>query len=202
MFITVPNTISISAPEIMTITSIGTFPASYFTTTAGTFQTSDFSFFRGVIVNDNLTVADNLIVTGSAFIGYITSSNITIQSDSTINLDGGIIEKTNFVTPLNIAPNYNVLDDDMVLFVGAGAGASTKTITLPTISAANDGRIIRVVKIDVSANAVQLVRSSTDTINGATTLTANGQYESITIIANNNAGVWHVLSEYPAGSWI
>ena len=52
----------------MTVTSIGTFPANYWTTVAGTFQSSDFNFFRSVNVNNSLTVQNDLIVTGSVYI--------------------------------------------------------------------------------------------------------------------------------------
>lgn len=144
-------------------------------------------------------VRNDLAVTGSIF----SNSTLTITpSGSAIDLDGGLIKRTRTFNGTALVPNTNVIESDSVIYVNATTGLSTKTVTLPTISAANDGRQITVVKNDSSANAVQLVRSSTNTINGATTKTANGQYESITVIANNTLGVWYILNEYPAGAWV
>jgi hypothetical protein len=147
----------------------------------------------------DLHVRNNLAVTSSIF----SPNTLIIQpSGSSIDLNGGLIQKTKISAPLAIGSNYTVQNDDTVIYLDASAGVTTKTVTLPIITSDNDGRIITVIKTDASANSVQLVRSSTDTINGATTKTANGQYESITIIANSNVNVWYILNEYPAGSWI
>jgi hypothetical protein len=122
-------------------------------------------------------VRNNLIVTGS------------IQGNA----------PTTTVT-LGVGANYTVLDTDSVIYVNA-SGIGNRQILLPTISSVYDGRQITVI-IASTSTGVQITPAGSDTINGAASKVANAQYESITITANNTTGVWYILSDYPAGSWI
>ena len=74
-------------------------------------------------------------------------------------------------------------DDAGLVLVDATGGP--RTITLPAANAMNARPMLfRVVKIDVSANAVTVQRAGMDTIEGAASIVINGQWASATLISN------------------
>ena len=68
------------------------------------------------------------------------------------------------------------------------------TITLPTISTVSDGFKIAIVKWTGDANAVTVARSSTNTINGATSVTIGAQYSSTIFVADFETNQWFAAS--------
>jgi hypothetical protein len=62
------------------------------------------------------------------------------------------------------------------------------TVNLP---AAAQGRFYFIKKIDATANAVTIDGNSSETIDGATTLTIGAQYDAVTIVANTSA--WYIV---------
>lgn len=66
LFVATPNVITIPANNIVTFSPIGTFPSAYWTSTAGTIQTSNYIFYRDVDINNSLTVSSNVTIQGSS----------------------------------------------------------------------------------------------------------------------------------------
>jgi len=87
---------------------------------------------------------------------------------------------------------YTILDTDKDVFtVDASAGAVT--IILPT-AADNNGRILTIIKIDSSVNAVTLDGEGTETIDGAETNSImDAQYDSITLYCDGSE--WFIIAQ-------
>jgi len=86
-----------------------------------------------------------------------------------------------------ISINYTVEYHVDTVIVDASGGAVT--ITLPEISNCGEGRIIRIVKIDSSANAVTISCSGTDTIEGSASITLANQYDKA-LLQTINSSTW------------
>jgi hypothetical protein len=84
--------------------------------------------------------------------------------------------------------NYSVAATDTVVFADATSG--NVVITLPTASGMTGYRFY-VKRIDASANTVTVVRSGSDTIDGATTFSLDLQYTAIGVVSNGSA--WYIL---------
>ena len=70
--------------------------------------------------------------------------------------------------------------DDTYGTMSVDATAANTTITLPTASGIT-GKIYRIAKSDASANTVIIDGNASETINGATTLTLQYRYSSVSI---------------------
>lgn len=86
------------------------------------------------------------------------------------------------------ASNYTITGTDVVIFANAGSGAVA--ITLPVASTTSGYRFI-VKRIDASANGCTVVRSGSDTIDGATSLSLDLQYTSVTVVSNGSN--WFII---------
>jgi hypothetical protein len=84
--------------------------------------------------------------------------------------------------------NYTITGTDVVVFANAASG--NVTITLPTASA-NAGYRFYVKRIDGSANTCSVARSSTDTIDGQTSVSLDMQYTSLTLVSDGSA--WYII---------
>lgn len=78
----------------------------------------------------------------------------------------------------SFAANVSLTASDGSAFVDASG--APRTITLPPASSVT-GRIYTVKKVDASANAVTIDPTGTETIDGASTATISGQYDSLTM---------------------
>ena len=81
-----------------------------------------------------------------------------------------------------VIADYTITDTDEYCGLDVTTGASTKTITLPTL-ADNQGRIIRCCKEDPGAGAMTLDGEGAELINGSTTLSTTVQYTCFAIQA-------------------
>jgi len=90
--------------------------------------------------------------------------------------------------------NYTVVAGDAGDLIRVTTTSGAITITLPTISTVGDGFKVAIVKWTGDANAVSVVRSSTNTINGATSATIGSQYSSTTFVADLETGQWFAVS--------
>jgi hypothetical protein len=79
------------------------------------------------------------------------------------------------------AGTYAILPADGLVSLDATAAAFTAT--LPSASA-NPGMVVRVAKVDVSANAVTIATVSSQTINGAATLSLAAQWDGKTLVSD------------------
>jgi len=87
---------------------------------------------------------------------------------------------------------YTILDIDKDVF-SVDASAGVVTITLPT-AVDNNGRILTIIKIDSSVNAVTLDGEGTETIDGAETNSVmDAQYDSITLYCNGSE--WFIIAQ-------
>lgn len=90
--------------------------------------------------------------------------------------------------------NYTVVAGDAGDLIRVTTTSGAITITLPTISTVSDGFKIAIVKWTGDANAVTVSRSSTNTINGATSATIGAQYSSTIFVADYETNQWFAAS--------
>jgi hypothetical protein len=86
--------------------------------------------------------------------------------------------------------NYTIVAADAGDLIRVSTGSGAVTITLPAISAVGDGFKIAVVKWTSDANAVNIARSGSDTINGATSAQIGSQYSQIILVADGETSTW------------
>lgn len=84
--------------------------------------------------------------------------------------------------------NYTILDDDGYKTIVVTAGASDRTITLPTL-ADNQKRELIIIKIDAGAGNVIIDGEGGEFINGALTETITSQYGVVRFIATSTMWV-------------
>lgn len=84
--------------------------------------------------------------------------------------------------------NYTVSATDTVIFANATSG--NVTITLPTASTSTGYRFY-IKRIDNSGNTCAVARSSSDTIDGQTSISLDLQYTSLTIVSDGSA--WYII---------
>jgi len=88
-------------------------------------------------------------------------------------------------------------DDDYVLTMDASGGS--RTFNLTAASTLADGFVVTLKKIDSSSNAVTIDANSSETIDGALTVSLSTQYETTTLICDGSN--WHtVLASTPGGT--
>jgi len=97
-----------------------------------------------------------------------------------IPLDVATVTTTTYAA--TIANTFILADDD--------TAAALITITLPAVATAGEGKVIEVKKIGNTANVV-IDGNSTETIDGATTLTLSTQYESVALVCSGAA--WYIF---------
>jgi hypothetical protein len=90
--------------------------------------------------------------------------------------------------------NYTVVAGDAGDLIRVTTTSGAITITLPTISTVDDGFKVAIVKWTSDGNAVSVVRSSTNTINGATSYNLGNQYSSATFVADLETGQWFAVA--------
>ena len=88
----------------------------------------------------------------------------------------------NFSTKELDQDDYAILDDDKFDAILVTTGGSDRTITLPTV-AANDERKIVIAKVDAGAGKVIVDGEGAETINGFPTVTLSVQYQHVTVQA-------------------
>lgn len=86
--------------------------------------------------------------------------------------------------------DYTVTDTDNIRTVGMTTSSTNRTVTLPT-AADNTHRIITVKKVDSGTGTVIVDGEGAETIDGATTVTLTGQYDSVTLQCTGSA--WLVI---------
>lgn len=84
--------------------------------------------------------------------------------------------------------NYTIGSSDTVIFADASSG--NVTITLPVASGLAGYKFF-VKRIDSSSNTCAVARSSSDTIDGQTSVSIDQQYTSLMVVSNGS--VWYIL---------
>jgi len=86
--------------------------------------------------------------------------------------------------------DYTVVAGDAGDLLRITTTSGAITITLPTIASVGDGFKIAVVKWTSDGNAVNINRSSSDTINGATSVQIGSQYSQVILVADLETSTW------------
>lgn len=86
--------------------------------------------------------------------------------------------------------NYTVVAGDAGDLIRVTTTSGAVTVTLPAISSVSDGFKVAIVKWTADSNAVTIARSSSDTINGATSSSIGSQYTQITFVADFESNQW------------
>ncbi len=82
-------------------------------------------------------------------------------------------------TTVSKTSSYPAVESDRDKLIRADATSGTLTITLLAAATAGDGFMVAIKKIDSSGNTVIIDGNSSETIDGATTLTLNNQNEAV-----------------------
>jgi len=86
--------------------------------------------------------------------------------------------------------NYTIVAGDAGDLIRVTTTSGAITITLPLISGVGDGFKIAVVKWTSDSNVVNIARSGSDTINGATSAQIGSQYSQIIFVADLETSQW------------
>lgn len=95
--------------------------------------------------------------------------------------------------------DYTVTDTDNIRTVLMTTSGTDRTVTLPT-AADNEDRIITIKKVDTGTGVCIVDGESTETIDGALTVTLGNADEAITVQSDGTN--WHVLESYRNGQSI
>lgn len=104
---------------------------------------------------------------------YVNSELFPLINEVRNRLNDSIIALN--MTPTEVAEDYSLLREDVVVLVDATAGAVT--LTLPDI-ASTLGEAKYIMKVDSSANAVTITADTSDTIEGAASISISTQWDS------------------------
>lgn len=108
-----------------------------------------------------------------------------------VQVDGQLRSTAAFQTGITLVTGSTVLDaTHQTVLVNASGGPVT--ITVPAASTIT-GRRYDIKKTDNSANAVTIVRTGSDLLDGATSISLTVQYQSRTLIAYGATNTWNVL---------
>lgn len=95
-------------------------------------------------------------------------------------------------TTVSKTSSYPVVEADRDKLIRADATSGTLTVTLLAAATAGDGFTIAVKKTDSSGNTVIIDANSSETIDGATTVTLSNQYEVAILMCNGTS--WHIVN--------
>lgn len=142
----------------------------------------------------------SVLITRSLYCEAVTfTGTVASATTPTWHTDASSLFNTTF------SGTYNIVRDDAIVstgsssisltnqrFVNVDATAGAKTVTIPAASS-NKGVTFTIKKKDVSANAVTVVRTGSDTFDGATSVSLASQYDSTTIYSDG-ANWWIMAS--------
>lgn len=106
-------------------------------------------------------------------VAYVNSELFPLVNEVRNRLNDSIIALN--MTPVTVTADYALAREDVVILVDATAGAVT--LTLPDIATAL-GEAKYIMKTDSSANAVTVAADSSDTIEGAASISISTQWDS------------------------
>lgn len=95
-------------------------------------------------------------------------------------------------TTVSKSASYQTVESDRDKLISVDATSGAATITLLAAATAGDGFMLAVKKIDSSGNAVIIDGNSSETIDGAATLSLSNQYEVALLISNGTS--WSVIN--------
>lgn len=152
---------------------------------------------------DTFTIARAQEQVGGAATAYAFSAGDRIEMRLTSGVLGDEIDRIDAAAFPSVASkyaDYTVLAADIHNLIRVDTTASARTITLPSIASLTDDFDILIAKVTGDANLVTISRSSTDTINGASTYTLQAQWSAAWLIADRSTNTWTAISTGSAGS--
>lgn len=137
--------------------------------------------------NGTGTVDSNIGVGSNTYFN-VASGNVGIATNSpqsNLHVNGSFQGK---VTALTTTASLGTTD----FYVTMSAASAGFTVTIPACTTSIIGRVYNLKKIDTTFNAITLTRSSTDVIDGATTVLMTTPYESKQLVCTS-AGNWSIF---------
>ena len=148
-------------------------------------------------VSDTLTVVRAAEAVAGVTAAYAFNVNDRIEQRLTAGALGNELDRLDAAAvtgTINKNVDYTVTNADVTMLIRVDSTAGTRTITLPPISSLSDDFDIMVAKVTGDANVVNVVRSGSDTINGALTYALNAQWQSGWFVADRSTGSWTAIN--------
>ena len=139
------------------------------------------------------TVATNIVAVNSAYTNIAAIIDAPTQAANAANSAAQAAASAAsgmYSAVQDKSSNYTIVAGDAGDLIRVTTTSGAVTITLPTISTVGDGFKIAVVKWTADANAVNIARSGSDTINGATSAQIGSQYSQIILVADGETSTW------------
>ena len=141
------------------------------------------------------TVATNITAVNSAYTNIAAIIDAPTQAAAAANSAAqaaASVASGMYSAVQDKSANYTILAADAGDLIRVTTTSGAVTITLPLIAGAlvGDGFKIAVVKWTADANAVNIARSGSDTINGATSAQIGSQYSQIIFVADGETNTW------------
>ncbi len=176
--------ITLTSGTLMTASEVGAVEFNndslYFTITTGT------SRRKVALYDDSAGATGDLYYRNSS--GYFTRLAVGSTGQRLGVASGSPTWQDTTYPTATKTSGYTVTATDTVIFADATSG--NVTITIPAATSFSGYRFY-VKRIDASANTCTIARSSTDTIDGATSFTLDVQYTSVMLVSNGTA--WFIL---------
>ena len=148
----------------------------------------------GSISNVN-TVATNIVAVNSAYTNLAAIIDAPNQAAAAANSAAQAAASAAsgmYSAVQDKSANYTIVAADAGDLIRVTTTSGAITITLPLIGSTGitDGFKIAIVKWTADANAVNIARSGSDTINGATSAQIGSQYSQIIFVADAETNTW------------
>lgn len=152
---------------------------------------------------DTFTIARAQEQVAGAATAYAFSAGDRIEMRLTANTLAKELDRLDAAAFPSVAlksANYSVVEADIHNLIRVDSATGARTITLPTIASLTDDFDILIAKVSNDLNIVTVARSSTDTINGATSYTLTAEWSAAWLIADRATNTWTAISTGSAGS--
>ena len=152
---------------------------------------------------DTLTVVRSAEAVGGASVPYSFTAGDKVEARLTSGGLGSELDRLDaaaLLGSLNKTNDYTVTSADISTLVRVDTSSHAVTITLPDISTLTSDFDMIVAKVTGDANAVSVVRSGTDLVNGAANYPLALQWNSIWLIADRSTNTWTAINSGLAGS--
>jgi hypothetical protein len=141
------------------------------------------------------TVSTNIVAVNSAYTNIAAIIDAPTQAANAANSAASAAASAAsgmYSAVQDKSANYTILAADAGDLIRVTTTSGAVTITLPLIAGASvgDGFKIAVVKWSSDSNAVNIARSGSDTINGATSAQIGSQYSQIIFVADGETNTW------------
>lgn len=105
-----------------------------------------------------------------------------------------------YISAANKSANYTVVEADISSLIRMDTSGGSRTVTLPSIASLTQDFDTIISKVTSDANTLTIARSSSDTINGATSYVLYSQFQSAWLVADRANNTWTVITSANTGS--